>query len=206
MRGFAGAASAAIAGAKTRRLTAPAGADSGVPRAVISLTSPDRSGYHAGLPNLRQNRHLNAKLGWREWLALEELGIAKIKAKVDTGARTSALHAFDVHEMIRDGAPWVRFGVHPDQHSTDQEIWCEAPILDKRVVRDSGGHEQERPVIKTPIRLGDSSWEIEMTLTNRDNMGFRVLLGRTAIRGRYLVDAGRSYLTGRKRAASKASS
>lgn len=142
---------------------------------------------------------MKAKLGWREWLALDELGIAKIKAKVDTGARTSALHAFEVIEMSRDGAPWVRFGVHPKQHSTEQEIWCEAPILDKRVVRDSGGHEQERPVIKTPIRLGDNStWVVEMTLTNRDNMGFRVLLGRTAIRGRYLVDAGKSYLTGRR--------
>lgn len=136
-------------------------------------------------------------LGWREWLALDELGIAKIKAKVDTGARTSALHAFEVIELSRDGEPWVRFGVHPEQHNTEREIWCEAPMYDKRLVRDSGGHEQERPVIKTPIRLGDSSWEIEMTLTNRDNMGFRVLLGRTAIRRRFLVDAGKSYLTGR---------
>jgi hypothetical protein len=149
---------------------------------------------------------LNAKLGWREWLALDELGIAKIKAKVDTGARTSALHAFEIIEMSRDGVPWVRFGVHPEQHSTEREIWCEAPILDKRIVRDSGGHEQERPVIKTPIRLGDSTWAIEMTLTNRDNMGFRVLLGRTAIRDRYLVDPGRSYLTGRGLATPKAAS
>jgi hypothetical protein len=142
---------------------------------------------------------LNAKLGWREWLALDELGIAKIKAKVDTGARTSALHAFEIIEMSRDGVPWVRFGVHPEQHSTEREIWCEAPILDKRIVRDSGGHEQERPVIKTPIRLGDSTWA-------RDNMGFRVLLGRTAIRDRYLVDPGRSYLTGRGLATPKAAS
>ncbi|MGR9092202.1 MAG: ATP-dependent zinc protease family protein, partial [Gammaproteobacteria bacterium] len=134
------------------------------------------------------------------------LGIAKIKAKVDTGARTSALHAFEIIEMSRDGVPWVRFGVHPEQHSTEREIWCEAPILDKRIVRDSGGHEQERPVIKTPIRLGDSTWAIEMTLTNRDNMGFRVLLGRTAIRDRYLVDPGRSYLTGRGLATPKAAS
>lgn len=141
---------------------------------------------------------MNEILGWREWLAFDELGIAKIKAKVDTGARTSALHAFEVIELSRDGEPWVRFGVHPEQHNTDREIWCEAPMFDKRVVRDSGGHEQERPVIKTPIRLGGSSWEIEMTLTNRDNMGFRVLLGRTAIRRRFLVDAGRSYLTGRR--------
>lgn len=136
-------------------------------------------------------------LGWREWLAFDELGIAKIKAKVDTGARTSALHAFEVIELSRDGAPWVRFGVHPEQHNTEREIWCETPMFDKRLVRDSGGHEQERPVIKTPVCLGGKRWEIEMTLTNRDNMGFRVLLGRTAIRRRFLVDAGKSYMLGR---------
>ena len=137
-------------------------------------------------------------IGWREWLALPTLGIDQIKAKVDTGARTSAIHAFELVAEKRNGDLWVGFGVHPDQRNQDQIVWCSAPVADQRIVRDSGGHEEERYVIRVPVRLGSREWPIEATLTSRDNMGFRMLLGRTAIRGHYIVDPGRSYLIGKK--------
>jgi hypothetical protein len=134
-------------------------------------------------------------LGWREWVALPELGIENIKAKVDTGARTSALHAFYLQPFTRDDRTWVRFGIHPQQRSDSVEVHCEAPVTDRRTVTDSGGHSEERYVITTLVTLGDQPVEMEMTLTDRENMRFRMLLGRTAIRGHFLVDPGRSYLS-----------
>lgn len=134
-------------------------------------------------------------LGWREWVALPDLGIDRVKAKVDTGARTSALHTFKVEPFQHDGVSRVRFWVHPLQRSDSLEVCCEADVLDRRTVRDSGGHEEERFVIRTRVRVSGECWPVEVTLTDRDSMGFRMLLGRTAIRARYLVDPGRSYLT-----------
>ncbi|NND53614.1 MAG: ATP-dependent zinc protease [Gammaproteobacteria bacterium] len=137
-------------------------------------------------------------IGWREWVALPGLNIPRIKAKVDTGARTSALHAFSI-ETFRgpDDVEWVRFGMHPVQDDQDTVIYCEAPIKDRRTVRDSGGHETERIVIETEIRLGENHFPAEITLTDRDNMLFRMLLGRTSLNGRCTVDPQKSYLTGK---------
>ena len=138
-------------------------------------------------------------LGWREWVSFEGLGLPPIKAKVDTGARTSTLHAFKVRGFTRGGKKWVRFRVHPLQGDSSREVKCEAPVLDRRPVTDSGGHTQSRYVIHCVLRLQGERWPIELTLTNRDNMLFRALLGRTAIQGRYLVDPGRSFIQGGNR-------
>jgi hypothetical protein len=135
-------------------------------------------------------------LGWREWVRLPELGIEAVKAKVDTGARTSALHAFEVDAHRRGGAPWVTFRIHPLQRDEHLVIDCEAPVVDVRRVRDSGGHVTERHVIGTRLAIGAHHFDVELTLTARDDMRFRMLLGRTAMRGRFLVDPGRSYLVG----------
>ena len=134
-------------------------------------------------------------LGWREWVALPELGIEAIKAKVDTGARTSALHAFRVEAFERGGEAWVRFSMHPLQNNDEHVVECEARVLDQRQVRDSGGHTELRYVIETTILIGGNATPAELTLTDRDTMKFRMLLGRTAIRRHYLVDPGRSYLS-----------
>lgn len=138
-------------------------------------------------------------LGWREWVGFPDLGISQIKAKVDTGARTSCLHAFLVEPFERDGVPWVRFDIHPSQKNSSEALSCMAPVLDKRIVRDSGGHEELRYVIETTISIGDRVHKVEVTLTDRDTMKFRVLLGRTAIRGLYFVDSGRSYVRGKRK-------
>lgn len=137
-------------------------------------------------------------LGWREWLALPDLGVGAIKAKIDTGARSSTLHAFAVTPFERGGRPWVRFTVHPVQRSAYPTVETESPLHDERLIRDSGGKEQLRPVILTTVEVDGERWPIELTLTNRDAMGFRMLLGRQAIRGRFVVDAGRSYLLTRR--------
>ena len=136
-------------------------------------------------------------LGWREWLALPDLGLDAIKAKVDTGARTSTLHAFYVDTFRSRGKLHVRFGVHPLQNRADVVVHAEAPVIDRRRVSDSGGHREERYIILTRLSLAGHEWPIELTLTNRETMLFRMLLGRKALAGQALVDPSRSFVTGR---------
>lgn len=131
-------------------------------------------------------------IGWREWISFPDLGIEKIKAKVDTGARTSALHAYDLEFFKRNKKEFVRFKVHPLQRNSKESISTEALIIDSRTIRDSGGKSHHRPVIRTMIEMGGISWPIELTLASRDSMGFRLLLGREAIRKRFLIDPSRS--------------
>lgn len=133
-------------------------------------------------------------IGWREQLRLPELGITQIKAKIDTGARSSALHAFAIETFEQNGKAMVRFKVHPYQRDTHRSAIAQAELIDWREVRNSGGQTQLRPVIVTTVELGNYTFPIELTLTNRDVMGFRMLLGRQAVRQRFLVDAGKSFL------------
>jgi hypothetical protein len=132
-------------------------------------------------------------IGWREWVELPDLGVGRIKAKIDTGARSSSLHAFDVETYKLSGKEFVKFKVHPKQRSSRPEIKCHARIVEYRKVKSSNGQAELRPVIVTPILLMGFKWQIEVTLTNRDEMGFRMLLGRESFRDRFYIDAGSSY-------------
>lgn len=133
-------------------------------------------------------------VGWRENLSLPELGIDKIKAKIDTGARTSCLHAFKIEPFFKQDTLWVKFWIHPLQKNDDYVVVCEAKVIDQRTVRDSGGHEEKRYVIQSNVMLGSQTWPIEITLTNRENMVFRMLLGRTAMKNKIIVDPTQSFL------------
>jgi hypothetical protein len=145
-------------------------------------------------PVIKKKRKKLRRIGWREWVSLPELGIPLIKAKVDTGARTSALHAFSL-ELFKEGdQEKIRFDIHPFQNNVTEVVTCVADVIDKRFVTDSGGHREERYVIRTKMVLGSRSWPIEITLAERDTMLFRMLLGRSAIRKRYIVNPGRSFI------------
>lgn len=137
------------------------------------------------------------KLGWREWCALPELGIPAIKAKVDTGAKTSCLHTFCIEPYREGGVDYVRFKVHPLQKNDQVILECTAAVKDERIVSDSGGHKEVRYIIETRMLIGDNERLIEMSLTNRDSMRFRMLLGRRAMEENTLVDPAASYLNGR---------
>lgn len=144
-------------------------------------------------------------VGWREWVGLPDLGIDGIKAKIDTGARTSAIHAWNIVREERGDGPWVRFDLHPLQRNNRIVVACAAPLCDERTVRNSGGHAERRYVVRTRLRLGGETWPIELSLTNRDQMGFRLLLGRTALEGRFRIDPGRSFLLSQREAAAAGS-
>ncbi len=135
-------------------------------------------------------------LGSEEWFAFPNLEIPAIKARVDSGAKTSALHAINIAPFVKEGINWVKFDINPIQNNLKTVINCEAILVDKRIVKSSSGFREQRYVIQTTINVGNDSWEIEMTLTNRDSMGFRMLLGREAMSGRILVDPEEKYLLG----------
>jgi hypothetical protein len=145
----------------------------------------------------RPAREPRPVIGWREWVALPELDIDWIKVKVDTGAKSSAIHASNVEMFSRGGKRWVRFDVHPLQRDTRHVSHAVARLAGRRAVRNSGGHAEERVVILTKLRFQGEEWPIELTLTDRDSMGFRMLLGREAIRSRFAVDPARSFTGGR---------
>jgi len=135
-------------------------------------------------------------VGWREWVSLPALGVDAVKAKLDTGATTSALHAWDEEVFEIDELPWIRFCAHPFQQDNEAVVRCAAPLSDRRLVTNPGGTRERRHVITTMLEIGGACWPIELTLTNRDAMGFRMLLGREAMRGRLIVDPTASYRTG----------
>lgn len=136
-------------------------------------------------------------IGWREWVALPDFGIKAIKVKVDTGARSSSLHVFDLEDFKRNGKAWVRFKIHPAQRKSVPTVEAEAEVLEYRNVRSSNGKSSSRPVIISQVELLGKIYSMELTLASRDNMGFRMLLGREAFRGNFLVDAGKSYYGGK---------
>jgi hypothetical protein len=140
-------------------------------------------------------------VGWREWVALPQAGVEWVKAKIDTGARSSAIHAFDLEAYDVDGQEWVRFSIHPWQRSDEDHVELSLPVLDMREVRSSNGQVEKRYAVSLDVTLAGRTITTVMTLSNRDEMGFRMLIGREALRGGFLVDPGRSYLGGRPRAA-----
>lgn len=136
-------------------------------------------------------------IGWREWVALPGIGIPAVKAKVDTGARTSCLHAFEITPFSKGSENWVRFLVHPIQHRRDIVRMCEARVVDRRHVTDSGGHHEMRYVVETTLSAAGKNWTIELTLKNRETMMFRMLLGRTALQNHFIIDCDKSFLLDR---------
>jgi hypothetical protein len=142
---------------------------------------------------------MSEAVGWREWVRLPDLGIQRLKCKVDTGAKNSALHAFEVASFEKHGQLWVRFSIHTDEHDLTQVQTCEAPVDDVRAVTDSGGNVTERYFIRTRIEIGEHRLNVPVSLTSRDTMAFKMLLGRSALRkGGLVVDPKKSFLQGHK--------
>tara|TARA_R110000772_G_scaffold218033_3_gene328653 strand:- start:341 stop:841 length:501 start_codon:yes stop_codon:yes gene_type:complete len=135
-------------------------------------------------------------IGNQEWCAFPELNIPAVKARVDSGAKTSSLHAFNIKSIERNGEDWVGFDIHPIQKDKKTNIYCEAPLVDQRLVKSSNGKSKRRFVILATLRLGDMSWPIELTLANRDSMGYRMLLGREAMTGKFIIDPDESFMLG----------
>lgn len=135
-------------------------------------------------------------IGWREWISLPDLGVKFVKAKIDTGARSSSIHAYEIDYVDRNGERWARFKINPIQRNLDWVVTSEALVIDERSIRSSSGQAEVRPVVKSAVKLLGQVFEIELTLADRNQMGFRMLLGREAFRRRFLIDPGRSYVGG----------
>ncbi|OIQ00144.1 MAG: hypothetical protein AUK35_03120 [Zetaproteobacteria bacterium CG2_30_46_52] len=143
------------------------------------------------------NNQSKVLIGAQEWCAFPELGIPAIKMRVDSGAKTSSIHAFDIKKFERDGVEWVSFDVHPLQRDKKTTKRCEHVLVDRRHIKSSTGEQQKRYVIRTQMQMGDLSYDIDLTLANRDSMGFRMLLGREAMNGRVIIDPGQTFCLGR---------
>jgi len=154
-----------------------------------------QAGSGSGRPARKGARSPKAIIGWREWCALPELDLPGILAKIDTGAKTSSLHAFDIRSSAR-GDDWLLFYVHPVQRRRRPTVRCEARCVDVRAVTSSNGKTEERPVVETSMVIGGRSFTTEITLTNRDEMGFRMLIGRQSLNKRFIVDPALSYCCG----------
>lgn len=137
------------------------------------------------------------KIGWNEWCALPDLNLPAIKAKIDTGAKTSSLHAFDIHTVKRGERTFAHFQIHPIQHNDELIIECKALVIDERFIMSSSGHKEHRLVISTPITLGNNTWDIQITLSNRDPLSYRMLLGREAMEHRVIIDPSRKFQLGK---------
>ncbi|TYL48916.1 ATP-dependent zinc protease [Marinomonas sp. IMCC 4694] len=146
------------------------------------------------------NQQNDAKMiiGSDEWCAFPSLNIPAIKARIDSGAKTSSMHAINIVRFTRDNEHWVRFDVHPLQKNRKVTVHCEAALVDHRVIKSSSGDKENRPVIRVALSLGGITWDAEVTLTNRDSMGYRMLLGREAMNGRILIDPQGECLLGEK--------
>jgi hypothetical protein len=136
-------------------------------------------------------------IGWREWVHMPDLGVLEIKAKVDTGADNSSLHAFNIERFTRDDQDWVRFDLHTKQRSKKPTLRCEALVVKEQRVKNPGGRAEVRPVIQTKLVVAGREIEALVNLTTRDEMSFRMLLGRRTVRGQFVINPGRSYLGGR---------
>ena len=173
------------------------------PQSEPNLQYPPLSQPQPPLP-VTAERTLLPPIGWREWIALPDLGVNAIKAKIDTGARTSALHTYGIQIEEQNGVQLVHFRIYPVQQRRRGAVHATAPLLGWKTIRSSSGHRQRRPLIRTTIEWMGEQWPIELTLTNRDEMGFRMLLGRQAIRRHALVDPARSFIDPRHRTMARA--
>lgn len=147
------------------------------------------------VPSMTEDRR--KLIGWREWVGLPDLGVIEVKAKVDTGADNSSLHAFDIERYSEGGIEMVRFEIHPRQRKRRPSIACVAEVAGERKVRNPGGRLETRPVIRTTLVVAGEKLDALVNLTTRDEMTFRMLLGRRTVRSRFVVDPGRSYIGGR---------
>lgn len=136
-------------------------------------------------------------VGWKEWVSLPELGLPAIKAKIDTGAATSSIHAYNISYVMKDGKKFVEYELHPLQKNKKVIVKCVSPLIEYRKVRSSSGKLQTRPVIRTTIKIANFTWEIDLNLTNRDSMGMRMLIGREALSSRALVNPTHRFLQGK---------